>query len=323
LTDWLLIDGARRMFADAFTPEVVQAAEAAPWPQPGWDAVAQAGYTSLSELPPADALSVLTVAGENAAPIPLAEALLAGWLCGEPAAATVSVAPAGDLSLHGGRLTGSAVGVPWGRAVDRVAAVVDGQLIVVSVASATHVASRVNLAGEPRDTLVFDGAEAQELGPPSCDLDERGALTRVALIAGALTAMTRLTVAYASDRRQFGRPIATFQAVQEHLVTLAQQASLVAAAAEGAARVPGRFEIAAAKALASRAATVATRAAHQVHGAMGMTQEYRLHHLSRRLWAWRGEYGDEQYWAGELGRRVARSGADSLYPAITGGSAVV
>ena len=56
---------------------------------------------------------------------------------------------------------------------------------------------------------------------------------------------------------------------------------------------------------------------------MGMTQEYRLHHFSRRLWAWRHEYGDEQHWASWLGGAVAAAGADSLYPAITSGSAVI
>ena len=50
-----------------------------------------------------------------------------------------------------------------------------------------------------------------------------------------------------------------------------------------------------------------------------MTQEYRLHHLSRRLWAWRNEYGDEQHWASRLGGAVAADGAE-LYPLLAGGS---
>jgi acyl-CoA dehydrogenase len=146
------------------------------------------------------------------------------------------------------------------------------------------------------------------------------------MMSGALTAMARLTIAYAGDRRQFGRPIAAFQAVQQHLVSIAQDASLAAMAADGAARATqagrGGFEIAAAKLVASKAALSATRAAHQVHGAMGMTREYRLHHFSRRLWAWRAEYGDEQFWSRRLGQAVVQGGADKLYPLITGGSAV-
>jgi acyl-CoA dehydrogenase len=323
VSDWLLIDGARRLFGGTCTSEVVQAAEVDGWSSVVWDAVAGAGYPWLSELPLADALTLLTVAGEYAAPVPLAEAALAGWLVGETVPATVSVASAGNLRLEEGRLSGTAARVPWGHAVERIVAAVDGQAIVVSVAAAARVERRTNLAGEPRDTLVFDRAEPQDARPAACDLGERGALTRAALMAGALVAMARLTVAYAGERRQFGRPIAGFQAVQQHLVEIAQEASLAGAAAEGAALTPGSFEIAAAKAVASRAVLSATRAAHQVHGAIGMTQEYRLHHFSRRLWAWRNEYGDEQHWAARLGASVAAADADNLYPAITSGSAVI
>ena len=323
MSDWLLVDGARRLLADTCTHEVVQAAEADGWSAVVWDAIADAGYGSLAELPAADALAVLTVAGEHAAPVPLAEALLAGWLLGEALPGPVGVAPVNDLSLRDGRLSGRAQRVPWGRAVEHVLAVVEGAAVLVAVASATEVERGTNLAGEPRDTLLFDGAVPEDARPAACGLLERGALTRVALISGALTGMARLTVAYAAERRQFGRPIAAFQAVQRHLVDIAQDASLVAAAADGAARVPGPFEIAAAKALASSAAVTATRAAHQVHGAMGMTQEYRLHHFSRRLWAWRHEYGDEQQWSSFLGGAVAAAGPTGCIRPSPSGSGVV
>ncbi len=323
MSDWLLIDGARRLLGDVCTHEAVQAAEQDGWSATIWDAVADAGYASLSELPLQDALGIVTVAGEHAAPVPLAEAALAGWLVGEPLGGAVSVAPAGDLLLDGGRLSGSAQRVPWGHAVERIVAVVDGQAVVVAAPSAARVERRTNLAGEPRDTLTFDGAEPESVREAACDMYERGSLTRAALIAGALAAIARLSIAYAAERRQFGRPIAAFQAVQQHLVGIAQEASLAAAAVEGAARAPGSFEIAAAKTVASRAALSATRAAHQVHGAMGMTQEYPLHHFSRRLWAWRNEYGDEHRWGATLGGTLTDAGAERLYPAITSGSAAI
>jgi acyl-CoA dehydrogenase len=326
VSDWLLVDGARRLLADTCTHEALQAAESDGWSAAIWDALAANGYADLAALDLADALAVLTVAGEHAAPVPLAESVLAGWLLGGSVEGPVSVVAPGnldELSLHDGLLSGTARGVPWGRTVERVVVVIDRQAVLVPTTLATGVARGRNLAGEPRDTLVFDGARVEEVRQAGCDLDERGALTRAALMAGALGAMARLTIGYAGERRQFGRPIAAFQAVQQHLVSLAQDASLVALAAEHAARADGFFEIAAAKLLASRAALTATRAAHQVHGAIGMTQEYRLHQLSRRLWAWRSEYGDEQRWAGRLGAAVAAAGAENLYPAITGGSAVI
>ncbi len=327
MTDWLLIDGVRRMLSDTCTYEAVQMAETDGWSDVVWDRLQAGGFSDLAAVPLEDATAILTLAGEHAAPVPLAEAALAGWLLGAGVPGRVSVAPAGDLRFADGVVSGVASRVPWGGAVEHVVAVIGADAIVLPVAAASQVEHRTNLAGEPRDELVFDRAGPLDVSPAACELRERGALTRAALMSGALSAMARLTVAYAGERRQFGRPIAAFQAVQQHLVAIAQDASLVAIAVETAARAatrgPAPFEIAAAKLLASQAALSASRAAHQVHGAMGMTREYRLHHFTRRLWAWRSEYGDEQHWARRLGGSVAAAGADWLYPAITGGSHVL
>jgi acyl-CoA dehydrogenase len=113
--------------------------------------------------------------------------------------------------------------------------------------------------------------------------------------------------------------------VQEHLVRVAQQAALVGMASDVAVREAerggGSVEIACAKSLAAQAAHLATRAAHQAHGAMGMTQEYALHQTTRRLWSWRREYGDGAYWDLRLGRLAAERGAEQLFPLVTAGSA--
>lgn len=345
MTDALLLETAERVLADTCTHEAIQAAERDGWAPGVWDAVAAVGLPWIALVEGGslgDALAVLRAAGRRAAPVPLAETgLLAGWLLagaglevGEAPLTVVPGRPEDRLSLAGDRLSGVAHAVPWARSVERVVALVesDGGWMVASVPAAgvVSVERRVNLAGEPRDVVTFDGPAEVAPAAPGVDagaLRCRGALTRVMLMAGALEAMSRLTVGYTAERAQFGRPVARFQAVQRHLVDGAQDAVLAGMAAEGAARAaargPARFEIAAAKLLANQAAFTATRAAHQAHGAMGMTQEYPLHHLSRRLWAWRSEYGDERDWSGRLGAAVARAGADRLYPAITDGSAVL
>ena len=76
--------------------------------------------------------------------------------------------------------------------------------------------------------------------------------------------------------------------------------------------------IACAKLRANRAVHQATSIAHQMHGAIGFTREHALHHFTQRLWAWRSEFGNDRYWAGRLGREVARAGAQALWPRITG-----
>lgn len=343
MTDPLLIEAAERAFSDTCTHEAIEAAEREGWAPDIWARVAEVGlpWIALEGGSLADALEVLRLAGRHAAPIPLAETgVLAGWLlaesglpAGEAPLTVVPGRPADTLKIVGDRLSGVAHGVPWARMAERVVALIEvaGAWVVAAVPrTAVAIEARVNLAGEPRDTVTFDGQAQVAPAPPGIDavaLRYRGALTRVMLMAGALERMNRLTVGYTNERVQFGRPVGRFQAVQQHLVQGAQDAALVGMAAHGASGAAGRgrahFEIAAAKLLANRAAHTATRAAHQAHGAMGMTREYPLHHLSRRLWAWRSEYGDDLFWSARLGGAVARAGAEQLYPAITAGSAVL
>jgi acyl-CoA dehydrogenase len=357
MTDRLLIESVERAFADVCTFQAVQAAEERGWAADVWAVVGAMGLPWISVPETAggsggslcDALSVVQVAGRYAAPIPLAETgVLAGWLLagadlpvGDGPSTVVPGRPGDTLAKSGSVLCGVAHRVPWARVCERVVALVgnddphqrDGRWLVVSVpVTAAHVEPAANLAGEPRDSITFDRVANFDVAAAAPGVDPmalmaRGALSRVALIAGALERMSELTIEYTSQRKQFAKPVASFQAVQAHLVHAAQHAALVSLAAQAAAREANsrdaRFEIAAAKVLAGRAASLATGHAHQAHGAIGMTQEYALHHLSRRLWSWRDEFGDERFWSIKLGAALERAGADLLYPAITAGSLVV
>ncbi|WP_100498229.1 acyl-CoA dehydrogenase family protein [Geodermatophilus chilensis] len=345
----MLTEVATGLFRDLCTPEDVVAAEATGWSGRLWDALTEAGFPLVS-VPEAaggsggdvaDACALLTVAGRFAAPVPLAETgLLAGWAL---AAAGLEL-PGGPLSVAVGRpddvaeLTGRRFSarlsrVPWGGRSTRVVALAEsgGQRFVVAapIDAATVTPGR-NLAAEPRDTLVWDDVELADAdiapapdGVDTAALRLRGALARTAQIAGALARVTELTVRYTGERQQFGRPVARFQAVQAHLVTIAEEAQLAGLAAQVAALNarpdPAFDDVAAAKAAAGEAATVAARAAHQAHGAIGMTKEYELGQLTRRLWSWRDEFGGERYWSRELGRRLAAEGADALWPHISRG----
>jgi hypothetical protein len=53
-----------------------------------------------------------------------------------------------------------------------------------------------------------------------------------------------------------------------------------------------------------------------VHGAIGFSTEHPLHRYTRRLWAWRDDYGSETAWAARLGAHVAARGADALWPML-------
>lgn len=143
------------------------------------------------------------------------------------------------------------------------------------------------------------------------------AFARTAQIAGALDAALALSVGYVNERQQFGRPLGKFQAVQQSLASFACEAAAANCAAMGAAQALDRgsadFEIAAAKLRANRAVEVGTTVAHQVHGAIGFTEEYGLHQLTRRLWQWRSEYGHDAHWSGRIGSAVIARGPDAFW----------
>ncbi|MCP3939138.1 MAG: acyl-CoA dehydrogenase [Actinomycetia bacterium] len=345
--DALITETADRLFGRLCTHDAVQAAEEGGGAPEIWEAFTETGFAWISLPEEAggsggtleDALEVLRLAGYHAAPIPAAEnGILGGWLLAsaglELPEGIVTVAPGTARDTlkvaDDGTVTGSVEMVPWGRGAERLAVVCGGVVASIPVEAAV-VETKMSLAGEPRDTLTFDGAPADVVDAPvgvdSRALRFRGALSRVALMGGAIEKMSQLTVSYTNEREQFGRPVARFQAVQQHLVWAAQDAALARMAAEAAGAAASRgeagFEIAAAKLNTNQAATRATKACHQAHGAMGMTQEYPLHHYSRRLWSWRTEYGGTTEWAKWVGEAVAAQGADGLYPAITGGSAAL
>jgi len=364
MTDSLLTDTVGEILTAVCTDDALRAAERDGFAPEIWSAVAEAGLPWIS-VPEeaggeggalADALAVLRLAGYHALPLPLAETgVLAGWLLAasglQASRVPTTVVSGPDLVWSAGTVRGSARYVAWGRAAEHVVvlaqatgdnaaagaaadAVTDGPVVAVFAVADLRVEPHVNLAGEPRDTVYFDGAAPLASAPagPAVSaetLRRRGALTRVILMAGAAGRIRDITVRYTGERYQFGKPIGRFPGVQQHVVHVGQQAAMLEMAADlvcaAAAADPGltgqaaMFQVAAAKSIAADAATIATAAAHQAHGAMGMTQEYPLHNLTRRLWAWTREYGTGTQSADELGALVASAGADALWPAIASG----
>ena len=336
-----LRDSAERLFATHTGRDVLRAADAGTFPQALWDAVTEAGFAAAL-LPEeaggfgatvAEAMGLLHVAAAHAAPVPLAEAMLAGWLLARAGQAVpegvLSLAPVrlkDVLVLDGGRLTGTATRVPWARNAAALAVLVagpDGLMVAAIPASGfTVVHEDTNLAGEPRDTVLFDAVvAARPSGVTFAQLRAAGACLRTVQIAGALSRALAVSVAYAQTRVQFGRAIGKFQAIQHNLAIVAGQSAAAIAAADMATDALAAdldpFLVGAAKARAGEAASLAAGLVHQSHGAIGFTQEYELHHLTRRLWSWRDEFGNEAEWNAAVGRAALEAGADGLWPRLT------
>ncbi len=127
---------------------------------------------------------------------------------------------------------------------------------------------------------------------------DRGALGTAAQLVGLGRRMLDLTVAYASERRQFGVPIGSQQAVKHHLADAALQLRFAAPAVHAAAwsmatgAATASRDVSTAKALASDAARLTARQALQCHGAIGYTVEYDLHLYLKRAEALARTWGD-------------------------------
>lgn len=183
-----------------------------------------------------------------------------------------------------------------------------------------------NLAGESRDNISLENVKVAKIIPTDFTLDwvkSRGALVRAAQMVGALEAILQRTVKYASERVQFGRAINQFQAIQQQLALLADEVMAARISMEAATMVAEQEQsdataaIAAAKIRVGEAAGQVATMAHQIHGAMGYTYEYPLHFLTKRLWAWRDEFGSESEWARWLGQQVASQRAEGLWPFLS------
>ena len=340
----MLRETADRLFQTHCDAAARRAADQGAWPAALWAAVEAAGLQRALVPERAggfgvavpDALSLLQVAAAHAVPVPLAETMLASWLLAGAGLdipdGTLTAGPVRDgesvtltASDGGWLVSGTLTRVPWGRTVERLAVLAGAQVALVGRES-WSVEPGENVAREPRDTLRLDGRVIAAGPAPatSSGLIAVGAAMRTQQIAGALTRLTGMTVRYAQERVQFGGPIGKFQAVQQNLAVLAgQTAAAVAAAglaAEAVAENVRILPIAAAKARAGEAAGIAAGIAHQVHGAIGFSFEHDLHFLTRRLWSWRDEFGNDAAWQLVLGRHMAQAGADRLWAEITAAS---
>lgn len=347
MSENIVVETAERIFTDLADAQTINADKNEGWKTPLWNALTEAGLT-LAWVPEdcdgagaslADGFGVLSATGRFGVAVPLAETLLAGWLLSKAAIAApqgaMTIAPAGPKDRiavqSDGTLMGRARDVPFATEAQHIAVLIEStagtQIALVDTEQCRIVPGR-NLAGDASDTVTFDGARPLTMKPAPLDqttLMLMGSVVRSLQIAGTLETMLEISVRYANERVAFEKKIAKFQAVQHNLAKLAGEAAAALAAAGSAADAIASgsgfdeaifLEAASAKIRCAEAAEKGAAIAHQVHGAIGFTREHILHRFTMRALAWRDDFGNESYWAVELGRRVAARGADELWPLV-------
>src|SRR5450631_236493 len=345
-SDNIVAETAARIFADLADPQTINRASDNRWKEKLWRALSEAGLT-LAWVPEkqggagasmADGFAILSVAGRYAAPVPLAETLIAGWLLARAGisapAGAMTVAPARPrdrITLNAdGSLSGVSRGIPFAKDCEHIAVVATGDkgvAIALVKTADCRVSEGQNLAGDGSDSVTFERTKMIRSAPAPAGFDASalmlmGASVRSMQAAGAMEAILSLSVAYANERVAFERPIGKFQAVQQNLARLAGETAAALAAAGSAADIAQTsafddtvlLEAASAKIRTGEAAAEGSAIAHQVHGAIGFTNEHILHRYTLRLLSWRDDFGNESYWAAALGELVARRGANQFWP---------
>jgi acyl-CoA dehydrogenase len=236
-----------------------------------------------------------------------------------------------ERSGVGWALRGTLPAVAWAEAADALfvaARSENGPVVAVLERAGYRCAPGPDVAGEPRDAVEIDCVVADDKAAvrDAGDLRSRAALGRSVQMLGAQRACMNLTIAQVARRTQFGRRLDANQVIRHMLAELVSEVAATEAAVRAALDALGlgggsyaervSMLAAIARVQAARAATVTSAIAHQLHGAIGVTDEYPLHHFTSRLWAWRDENGTEHEWAVELASMSVRAG--DLWTALTG-----
>jgi alkylation response protein AidB-like acyl-CoA dehydrogenase len=213
-----------------------------------------------------------------------------------------------ELEPFDGRLTGAKIAVPDAASADLlVVAGADGRHFLVQTA-ATGVEIAPQKALDPTRklyTVSLSEAPVQELQAGDGERINRAYATIVTAIAaenvGVAQRAMEMAVAYAKDRKQFGRPIGSYQAVSHRcaqmLLEIEGARSLCYWAGWALDNDPQTALKAAsmAKAYASDAGFRVAASALQVHGGIGFTWEHDLHFFLKRARANGHAFGDARW----------------------------
>jgi 3-oxo-4-pregnene-20-carboxyl-CoA dehydrogenase alpha subunit len=268
-----------------------------------------------------DTAVLLTEIGRRAAPVPALATLMTGmlpiarWGDADLRRALLPAAAAGELILTAGlreasdplprvpavtvtgdTVSGTKVGVPYCEQAAHVLVPVTfaspaggtGVVIIDPTAAGASVTRTPSASGAPEYTLLLDRVQVEHvLGAADClaDLSQLAVAGACCLADGALSAALALTRNHVASRQQFGRPLATFQAVAQQIADVyissrtLHLATLSACWLLDTGRDAGG-DLAVAGYWCAHEAPRSVRTCHHLHGGTGMDVSYPLHHFS-------------------------------------------
>jgi alkylation response protein AidB-like acyl-CoA dehydrogenase len=256
------------------------------------DEVGGLGLDETSLVPMLEAL------GYSGLPLPVVETIaVAVPLLAEVRDPRLGAVLTGD-ALVAGVLDGSDV-VPYAQQAELLVRRDDAAIVVHRIADVESAPARTVDGGRAAARIWRTGTgDLLTDDPVAIDTAwQRGVLGTSAVLLGLAGRALDMTVSYVKQRKQFGVPVGSFQAVKHALASAHVQVEfarpLVQAAGWALAnREPDAASlVSSGKVLASDAARLVARAAIQCHGAMGYTTEYDLHLFVKEMWALAASWG--------------------------------
>jgi alkylation response protein AidB-like acyl-CoA dehydrogenase len=286
----------------------------------GWPGLRVPEYADGAGLGMAEYCALAEELGAGLAPEPLVPCAMAARLLRGPALDALlsgekliipawqeradTIEPGVDTVFRDGRVTGQKMFLPLAAGIDAfLVTTAAGMALVPADAPGVHLEAVPTQDGGAFGTLTLTGAPGKPVDGDPADAIEEATLATAATLLGIMERSFALTLEFLRTRKQFGRPIGSFQALQHRAADLKLQIALTRASVESAAATldsaatpPQRqAAVSRAKARASEAAMLVTRQAIQLHGGIGYTDEYDVGLYLRKAMVLTNSFGSAQF----------------------------
>ena len=304
-----------------------------------WNEIEQLGLPKIavkekfngSGFPLSTILPIIKLSNNIGAPIPISETILSNYILSEsdinpPNGILTYAMDAKNLKITGNEISGDLISVPYLNLTDKIILITEiekSKKIILIKNSGEDKELKKNFLSEPRYNLKLKKCRILNVKPINLSLNFKhlGAIVRSAQMIGSMEKILDLCIDYCTQRKQFGRALSKFQAIQHQISEMAVELSASSAALSTLTNSDDIFknkkDIAILKIRAGAAAGKVIAISHQVHGAIGFTQEYELAYFTRNLNSWRNDFGNESFWEDFLGKDFLENNNQNLWEYLT------
>ena len=303
-----------------------------------WSEIEQLGLPKIavknkfngSGLPLSTTLPIIKLSNNIGAPIPLSETILSNYILSEsdinpPSGIITYAIDVKNLKIIGNEISGELISVPYLNLTDKIVFITEiekTKKVILIKNSGEEKELKKNFLSEPRYNIKLNKCKILDMKTINLRVNFKhlGAIVRSAQMIGSMEKILDLCIDYCSQRKQFGRALSKFQAIQHQISEMAVELSASSAALStitNSDSYKNKKDIAILKIRAGAAAGKVIAISHQVHGAIGFTQEYELAYFTRNLNSWRNDFGNESYWEDLLGKDFLENNNQNLWEYLT------